>query len=183
MEPRRGELENCIGGHASASCIVPIAEPGRHHLPSGSQNAVKYLTAYLQEHPDDLDMRWLLNVAAMTLGTYPESVPRQYRIDPAVFTSAEDPGRFVDVAAEKGLAATGLAGGVVIEDIDNDGLLDVVPSPVDSCAPLRYYHHERDGSFRELTGAAHLSDQLGGLNLSATDYNNDGRVDLFVMRG
>src|SRR4029078_3391644 len=31
--------------------------------------------------------------------------------------------------------------------------------------------------------AAHLSDQLGGLNLTATDYNNDGRIDLFVMRG
>ncbi len=182
-ELRRGELENCVGGHASASCIVPIAEAGRHHMPSGSQNAAKYLTAYLREHPDDLDMRWLLNVAAMTLGTYPESVPPEYRIDPAVFTSAEDPGRFVDVATQKGLGATGLAGGVAIEDVDNDGLLDVILSSVDSCAPLRYYHHERNGSFRDLTAAAHLSEQLGGINLTATDYNNDGRVDLFVMRG
>ncbi len=182
-ELRRGELENCIGNHASASCIVPIRESGRHHMPSGSQNAAKYLTAYLEEHPDDLDMRWLLNVAHMTLGTYPEGVPKEYRIDPAVFTSAEDPGRFVDVAAEKGLAEPGLAGGVVIEDIDNDGLLDVVLSTVDSCLPLRYYHHERDGTFRDLTDAAHLADQLGGLNLTAADYNNDGRIDLFVMRG
>ena len=182
-ELRRGELENCVHGHASASCIVPIREAGRHQMPSGSQNAAKYLTAYLHEHPDDLDIRWLLNVAHMTLGTYPEGVPKQYRIDPAVFTSAEDPGRFVDVAAEKGLGEPGLAGGAVIEDIDNDGLLDVVVSSVDSCLPLRYYHHERDGTFRDLTTAAHLSDQLGGINLTATDYNNDGRIDLFVMRG
>ena len=182
-ELRRGELENCIGGHASASCIVPIAKAGLHHVPSGSQNATKYLTAYLGEHPDDLDVRWLLNVANMTLGTYPASVPPPYRIDPAVFTSAEDPGRFVDVAAEKGLAATGLAGGVVIEDVDNDGRLDVVLSTINACEPLRYYHHERDGTFRDLTDAAHLSDQLGGLNITANDYNNDGRVDLFVMRG
>jgi hypothetical protein len=182
-ELRRGELENCVGGHASASCIVPIRQAGLHHARTGSQNASTYLTAYLREHPDDLDMRWLLNVAAMTLGNYPASVPPQYRIDPAVFTSAEDPGRFVDVAAEKGLGAPGLAGGAAIEDIDNDGLLDVVLSSVDSCAPLRYYHHERDGSFRDLTAAAHLSDQLGGINLTATDYNNDGRIDLFVMRG
>jgi ASPIC/UnbV protein/VCBS repeat protein len=182
-ELRRGELENCIGGHAAASCIVPIREGGRHHMPSGSQNATKYLTEFLREHPDDLDMRWLLNVAHMTLGTYPQGVPREYRIDPAVFTSGEDPGRFVDVAAEKGLAEPGLAGGAVIEDFDNDGLLDVVVSTVDSCLPLRYYHHERDGTFRDLTAAAHLSDQLGGLNVTATDYNNDGRIDLFVMRG
>jgi hypothetical protein len=182
-ELRRGELENCIGGHASASCIVPIAKAGLHHAPSGSQNAAKYLAAYLNEHPDDLDMRWLLNVAHMTLGTYPDAVPPQYRIDPAVFTSAEDPGRFVDVAAQKGFTETGLAGGVVIEDLDNDGLVDVVLSSVDSCVPLRYYHHERDGSFRDATAAAHLSDQLGGINITATDYDNDGRIDLFVMRG
>jgi FG-GAP-like repeat/ASPIC and UnbV len=180
-ELRRGELENCIHGHASASCIVPIAEAGRHHAASGSQNAAKSLTAYLREHPDDLDMRWLLNVANMTLGTFPASVPQEYRIDPAVFTSAEDPGRFLDVAA--GLGATGLAGGVVIEDLDNDGLLDVVLSSVDACEPLRYYHHERDGTFRDRTDAARLSDQLGGINITATDYNNDGRIDLFVMRG
>ena len=182
-ELRRGELENCVQGHASASCIVPIRGAGHHQARSGSENAATYLTAYLREHPDDLDMRWLLNVAAMTLGTYPASVPQPYRIDPAVFTSAEDPGRFVDVAAEKGLGAPGLAGGVVIEDIDNDGLLDVVLSSVDACSPLRYYHHERDGTYRDFTDAAHLADQLGGLNLTATDYNNDGRVDLFVMRG
>src|SRR5207248_1556227 len=51
-ELRRGELENCVQGHASASCIVPIGEGGQHHAPSGSQNAIKYLTAYLGEHPD-----------------------------------------------------------------------------------------------------------------------------------
>src|SRR4029077_6580498 len=113
----------------------------------------------------------------------PDAVPKEYRIDPSVFTSAEDPGRFMDVAAGKGFDATGLAGGVVIADIDNDGLDDVVLSTVDSCAPLRYYHHERDGKFRDLTDAAHLSDQLGGLNMTATDYNNDGWIDLFVMRG
>ena len=38
-ELRRGELENCVQGHASASCIVPIGERGQHHAPSGSENA------------------------------------------------------------------------------------------------------------------------------------------------
>ena len=182
-ELRRGELENCVHGHAAASCIIPIDESGRHHAPSGSQNAIKYLSAYLGDHPDDLDMRWLLNVAHMTLGTYPGGVPPQFRIEPSVFASAENPGRFVDVAADKGFVDRGLAGGVAIEDFDGDGLLDVMVSSVDACAPLRYYHHEADGTFRDRTDAAHLSDQLGGLNITMTDYNNDGRIDLFVMRG
>jgi hypothetical protein len=182
-ELRRGELENCVHGHASASCIVPIGAAGLHHAPSGAQNAIKYLTAYLREHSDDLDMRWLLNVAYMSIGQYPASVPQQYRIDPAIFTSAEDPGRFVDVAAEKGLGNPGHAGGAVIEDFDNDGLLDVVVSTVEACDSLRYYHQERDGTFRDLTSAANLTNQLGGLNATVTDYDNDGRMDLMVMRG
>ncbi len=122
-ELRRGELENCVGGHASASCIVPIAKAGLHHVPSGSQNATKYLTAYLGEHPDDLDMRWLLNVANMTLGTYPASraasstgsirpCSRRPKIRVASSTSQR----------RRDSARAGLAGGVVIEDIDNDGL-------------------------------------------------------------
>jgi hypothetical protein len=182
-ELRRGELENCVHGHAAASCIVPIDEHGRHQAPSGSRNAITYLTAYLDEHPDDLDMRWLLNVAHMTLGTYPADVPPKYKIDPAVFTSPEDPGRFADVAGEKGLDARGLAGGAVVEDFDNDGLLDIVVTSVNACESLHYYLHERDGKFRDVTAAAGLSDQLGGINATATDYNNDGWIDLFVMRG
>ncbi|MEJ7709972.1 MAG: hypothetical protein WKF84_08950 [Pyrinomonadaceae bacterium] len=31
--------------------------------------------------------------------------------------------------------------------------------------------------------SAGLADQLGGINLNQTDYNNDGRLDIFVMRG
>src|SRR5258708_11451608 len=134
-ELRRGELENWFQGGSGASCIVKIQEAGRHHAPSGWQNAISYLTAYLGEHPDDLDMRWLLNVANMTLGRYPAAVPPQYRIDPAVFTSAEDPGRFLDVAPQRGFRSTGLAGGVVIADLDNDRLPDIVISIVSAFQP------------------------------------------------
>jgi len=71
----------------------------------------------------------------------------------------------------------------VVDDFDGDGLFDVVVSSVDACAPLRYYHHERDGSFRDRSEAAGLAGQLGGINVVQTDYDNDGRLDLFVMRG
>lgn len=180
---RKGEIDNCVHGHAAASCIVPISKAGRHAMPEGSRAAIRYLTEYLAANPGDLDIRWLLNVAYMTLGLYPASVPKAYLIDPAALQSAENPGQFTDVASDVGLGAAGHAGGVVIEDLDQDGQLDVVLSSVDACESLRYYHQEADGTFTDRTARAGLADQLGGINMSAADYNNDGRIDLFVMRG
>jgi len=183
LELRRGELENCVHDHNAARCIFPIRGPGEHDRPSGSAAAVEYFQRHLLRNPGDLEVRWLLNVAAMTLGRYPDGVSRGLVIPPSSFQSTEDPGLFVDTAGEMGLDAPGGAGGVVVDDFDGDGLFDVMVSSVDPCAPLRYYHHEANGTFRDRTEAAGLAGQLGGINVVQTDYNNDGRLDLFVMRG
>jgi hypothetical protein len=183
LEMRRGELENCVHDKNPTRCLFPIAGTGEHERPSGSLHAVEHFLRYLQEKPEDLEIRWLLNVAEMTLGRYPQDVPKQFLIPPEAFASAEDPGRFPDVASRLGLDAPGLAGGVVVDDLDGDGRLDVVLSSVDACAPLRYYHQEQDGTFRDRTLASGLGNQLGGINLVQTDFDNDGRLDLFVMRG
>src|SRR5262249_1653491 len=39
------------------------------------------------------------------------------------------------------------------------------------------------GRFENRTKEAGLSEQLGGLNISQTDYDNDGFLDLYVSRG
>ena len=65
----------------------------------------------------------------------------------------------------------------------DSGLIDVALSSVDFCEPLRLYRNKGDGTFEERTSAARLGNQLGGLNLAVTDYNNDGRPDIFVLRG
>jgi hypothetical protein len=180
---RRGELENCVHDHHAASCIFPLREEAQHHRTSGSEMAMEHFLRYLKQRPDNLEIRWLLNVAAMTLGRYPEGVPKAHLIPPDAFASAEDPGQFLDVAGPAGLGHPGRAGGVVVDDLDNDGLLDIVISSVDPCEPLRYFRNEGDGTFRERTVEAGLSGQLGGINITQTDYNNDGWLDLFVMRG
>ena len=61
-----------------SSCLFPIVEEASHKRPEGSRAAVRDFTAYLQERPDDLGVRWLLNIAYMTLGEYPEKVPAEY---------------------------------------------------------------------------------------------------------
>jgi hypothetical protein len=183
LEMRRGELENCVHDKNPSRCLFPIEGAGQHERPSGSEHAVEHFLLSLKANPADLEVRWLLNVAEMTLGRYPQDVPKDLLIPPAAFVSDDDPGRFPDVAAKLGLDATGLAGGVVVDDVDGDGRPDVVLSSVDACVPLRYYHQGTDGLFQDRTAAAGLLGQLGGINLVQTDYDNDGRLDLFVMRG
>jgi tetratricopeptide (TPR) repeat protein len=69
---RQGEIENCLECMGPSSCIFPL-EPGAvHRQQAGSREAVKQFTAYLEDAPDDLRARWLLNIAYMTLGEYPQ---------------------------------------------------------------------------------------------------------------
>src|SRR5262245_12829436 len=119
----------------------------------------------------------------MNDGGYPVRVPPAYLIPPAVFTSAEDVGRFRDVAPQAGLNVIATAGGVIVDDFTGNGRFDLVSSNVDSCAPMHYFHNNGDGTFAERTSAAGLDGQLGGLNVVQTDYNNDGCKDIFVLRG
>ena len=104
-------------------------------------------------------------------------------IAPSAFDSGEDVGRFVDVAAAAGLRFFGSAGAAVVDDFDNDGLFDVVTTSMNSCDPMRLFHRTQAGRFAEESVKAGLGEQLGGLNALQTDYNNDGRLDLLVLRG
>jgi len=180
---RRGELDNCVMHHNREMCLFPLSKAARHQAADGASQAVAYFTKYLELEPQDLEVRWLLNVAAMALGSYPEGVPERMRIGPAAFASAEDPGRFWDVAGPAGLTRSDNAGGTIADDFDGDGLIDLVLSSRDPCEPLRLYRNRGDGTFEDVSERAGLAGQLGGLNIVQTDFDNDGRRDIFVMRG
>jgi hypothetical protein len=76
-----------------------------------------------------------------------------------------------------------MAGGVIADDFDNDGLLDIISSSMEMCQPLHFFHNNGDGSFAERATQAGLSSQMGGLNIIQADYNNDGCMDILVLRG
>ena len=57
-------------------------------------------------------------------------------------------------------------------------LLDIVVSSRDPCEPLRLYLNSGDGTFADVSQSAGLLDQLGGLNITQTDYDGDGRNDM-----
>jgi hypothetical protein len=180
---RQGELQNCQLDHNAEMCIFPLSVAARHKMTAGSEKAIEYFKKYLEGDPKDLEVRWLVNLAYMTLGKYPNEVPKQYLIPAAAFESKEDIGRFKDVASGVRIGTVGSAGGAVVDDFDNDGFLDVILSSLDPCESLRYYHSNGNGAFDDWTERANLGTQLGGINIIQTDYNNDGRLDLFVMRG
>jgi hypothetical protein len=180
---RLGEQDNCIAHHGIDSCLLPIKGSGVHTDQRGSRAAIREITSLLQEDPGNMDFRWLLNIAAMTVGDYPRGVPENLLIPPSAFESEYDVGRFYDVASTAGVAVRGRAGGSIMEDFDGDGLLDLMVSASGMSDQLRYFHNDGDGKFTERTGEAGLTGQIGGLNISSADYDNDGAVDVLVLRG
>ncbi len=179
----QAEMENDIYHNPGDRCLFPMRTDMKYQHPGSSEKAVQHLLKFLEQTPDDIEAKWMLNVAEMTLGNYPDRVPPQYLIPPSLFASTENVGRFIDVAPEAGLNLFAMSSGVVVDDFDNDGLLDVITSSFDPCAPMHFFHNNGDGTFSDRTAAAGLANQLGGLNLIAADYNNDGCLDVLVLRG
>ena len=177
----KAEMDN--GAYrGSELCLIP--PPAQSFARTAdSEQAIAHFLSYLQQRPGDLEVRWLLNLAYMTIGKYPASVPSSYLIPREAFESAEDVGRFRDVAPQAGLNVFATAGGVVVDDLAGSGRFDVVTSNFYSCGPLHYFSNNGDGTFTDKTSAAGLSNQVGGLNLVQTDYDNDGCKDLFILRG
>lgn len=77
---RQGERMNCITNHGAESCILPIKGMAIHSDPTGSTKAIEIYKKLLAKHPDDLESKWLLNLAYMTLGEYPKGVPKRLYI-------------------------------------------------------------------------------------------------------
>jgi len=180
---RLGEVQHCIKMHGSESCLFPISKNAQWQNKAGAFKAMEYFGEFLRDDPGDPGVRWLLNVASMIAGTYPNGVSPTDLIQPAVYASSEPSPRFREVAASLGINPVHLAGGVIIDDFDNDGFLDIVASTYEPCTPLSYYHNDGNGSFSDWTVRAGLTDQLGGFDIGQTDFNNDGLLDIYVMRG
>ena len=180
---RIAEEENCHQGNTRDSCLMPIRGEGVHKKREGATRGAEVLMGILERDPRNLEARWLLNVAHMTLGTYPDGVPKRFLIRPAAFESDYPLPRFDNVAPRVGLDVYGLSGGAVLDDLDGDGRLDLMLSAIGFDDPVRFFHNRGDGTFEERTEQAGLPGITGGLNMIQGDYDNDGRVDVIVLRG
>jgi hypothetical protein len=107
---------------------------------------------------------------------------------------------FKDVAKEVGLTAVHISapeahyvidstsGGAGLFDCDDDGRLDVVLINGSTVERMRtggdplvtLYHQEPDGTFKDITKEAGLTHRGWGMGVAVADYDNDGKLDLFV---
>ena len=180
---RLGERTNCIHNHNAESCIYPISNGGVHHDKTGSEKAIEIYKAILTNDPGDLESRWLLNIAYMTTGEYPQQVPPQFLLKIQDDDTMHLVKPFRDVAANIGLNYKCIAGGCIIDDFNNDNYPDIVLSSWSLSEPMRYYRNNGDGSFTDISDSSGLGYLTGGLHIEQTDYNNDGLKDIFVLRG
>jgi hypothetical protein len=184
---RLAETQNCCARPTHESCIVPIVGTGRHTATEGSQRAIECFVEVLRNTPAGdywhYAAMWLLNIAHMTLGSYPDGVPAAWQLPAAAFAPECDFPRFRDVAPAVGLDTNGTAGGVVVDDFDGDEWLDLIVSDWAPDGQLRCFRNQRDGSFADATEAAGLTGITGGLHLVHADYDEDGDLDVLVLRG
>lgn len=185
---RAGERVNCVRNHSPETCILPIQGAGIHQVPAGSRNAAGVYEELLAENPENLEHRWLLNIAYMTLGKYPSDVPKEMLVPGLAASEATiDSGIFIkpfqDMAAQLSLDVNNMAGGSIVDDFDNDGYLDIVTSAWGVDEAMHYFKNNADGTFSDQSASSQLNELTGGLNLMQMDYNNDGFKDIFVLRG
>ena len=183
VQLRQAEVANCIERHNAECCVFPLAGGGEHQDKAPALGAKSTLLEVLARQPDDRLLQWLLNIACMATGEYPDGVPEQFRIPPEALEPSHDGVRFNDVAPAFGVDDFTLCGGVAVEDFDGDGLLDIATSSSDPRQPLRLHRNLGGVAFEDRTANGNTDDQLGGLNVVAADYDNDGDVDLLVLRG
>ena len=92
-------------------------------------------------------------------------------------------GTFTDVTDRAGVRGEGYSIGVAVADYDNDGRTDLYVTGFDRNI---LYHNNGDGTFTDVTekaGVAGLSTtgkKLWGVSAAWVDYDNDGKLDLFV---
>jgi hypothetical protein len=111
--------------------------------------------------------------------------PLGYRGAPDALYHNNGDGTFTDVTVKAGVVDRNLYFGftVIFDDFDGDGRPDIFVA--NDSNPNYLYHNKGDGTFEEIgiqAGVAMNSDgkEMSSMGVAAGDYDNDGRVDLFV---
>jgi hypothetical protein len=87
-------------------------------------------------------------------------------------------GTFTDVTDRAGVGDTGLCLGSVWGDYDDDGYPDLYV--VNDFGRKTLYHNNRNGTFTDVTVQSNTLDYGAGMSASFADYDNDGKLDIYV---
>ena len=184
---RQAETENCCARSTPESCILPLKGQAIHTKTEGANKAIPCFELVIANNPANdywhLSARWLLNIAHMTLGTWPSSVEEKLRMPIEALQSQCPMPQFENVAEKTGLDMFAMLGGVIVDDFDGDDDLDVLLSLWSADGAMRYFRNDADGKFSERTEEANLTGITSGINMFQADYDNDGDLDVVILRG
>ena len=110
------EDRNCILLNNAASCILPIAPEAVHRDRAATLEAIRSFDGLVTADPSEPEAIWLLNLAHMLAGSYPEGVPPDRRIPAERFaseTTGTAPPLMMNLSPALGVDIRDLAGGAV----------------------------------------------------------------------
>ena len=178
---RLGEANNCLNNHNEYSCILPLLEEGQHKDKIGSKKAIEIFSKIYQRYSIE-KYKWLLNIAHMTIGEYPHGVPKDYFVNYVNNNEKVNFPAFNEIASQIGIDVNGLSGGVCLEDFNNDGMIDIFTTSYGTEDQCKLFFNT-GSRFEDVTNKAGLNGILSGLNSLHADYNNDGYLDILILRG
>jgi enediyne biosynthesis protein E4 len=124
---------------------------------------------------DQYDPLWEYYPGANAIWDYVFDVEdREFNV---LFRNNRD-GTFSDVTSEAGLSGKGWSGDVAVFDFDEDGDLDLLITNMFGMSQL--YRNDGQGHFEDVTGDTLGKTSIGAIGSKAFDFNNDGRLDLFI---
>lgn len=166
---------DCTENHKTQDCLWPLS--------GGDESVGKALTVFsdlLSEFPDRLGVRWLWNVGSLALGPEEE---QSFQIPGLTEQPVDRETRWPEVARDLGLARVSKGGGAIAEDFTGNGQPDLMTSSRSYRENMKFYVNQGDGTFVDRTQRSGLDEFVGGINMVQTDYNNDGKPDVYVTRG
>ncbi len=176
---REAETRNCLSNHAARSCIYPLRGDGVHLEREQGRKALALYEELVGLYPGDVRYRWLMSVTAMALDVAPAHAPLSPDGGDSPFPA------FHNAAIAAGLHnpdSPRSSGGAILDDFNGDGHLDIMLGGYLPSDPVLYYENRGDGTFVNRSDESGLSRELGVFRLNQADYDNDGDLDVLLVR-
>ena len=180
----KSEMENDIFRTPGERCILPVRAGSAYAKTGDSEKAVEYFMKYLataaRRTRSEMAAQSHLYDAGRLPGESPARVP-----DSAICLYIGRGCRTLPRCRSPGRAEVLLRWPVESSSTTSRTTAASTSSrrTAIACEPMHYFHNNGDGTFTDQAAKAGLADQLGGLNIIQTDYNNDGCTDILVLRG
>ena len=171
-------------------CSLPLNQ--FHNNIERSKIAAKLFERLLDNYDRNNRLyQWLLNFSFMTIDGFPQDVPPKYLIQSRFIESFYGESKkkiqeeyaalsFEDRAKELHVDTYNTGRGVVVEDFDKDGHLDLVTGG--GFDVVTYYKNDHGSGFIDKTEEVGLWGIKQPFIITAADYDNDGWLDLFIGR-